>query len=50
MRFVLDNLVVMRWFTPSGKQSDWHYVERVLESMKEASRFNGVSNTFKRPL
>ena len=35
-RFVLDNSVVMRWFTPSSKQSDWHYAERVLESMKEA--------------
>lgn len=35
-RFVLDNSVVMRWFTPSSKQSDWDYAERVLESMKEA--------------
>ena len=35
-RFVLDNSAVMRWFTPSGKQSDWDYAERVLESMKEA--------------
>ncbi|MDE0291066.1 MAG: type II toxin-antitoxin system VapC family toxin [Candidatus Dadabacteria bacterium] len=35
-RFVLDNSVVMRWFTPSSNQSDRHYADRVLESMNES--------------
>ena len=35
-RFVLDNSVVMRWFTPSSNHSDRHYADRVLESMNES--------------